>query len=141
MARKAGQANSKVSGDNASLLARDVGRRIKEARLQVGLSRRDFAARLGVSAQQIHKYEIGQDAVPLHRLLIAAKLFGVPPETFWSEGAMAVIPSDVTGRADISTLQLVRAYRRIGDVKVRRRLLQLVKQMADNKGAEEPAES
>ena len=119
---------------SASQLAQEVGRRIKEVRLERGLSRRDFGAKLGVSGQQIEKYENGKDTVPLHRLLTLASICGVPPQAFWGQADMAARSPGIPGAADISTLQLVRAYRRIADAKVRRRLLQLVKQMAGDDG-------
>jgi transcriptional regulator with XRE-family HTH domain len=127
MDRRVEPASSLELDHNASQLAQKVGRRIKDVRLERGLSRRDFGAKLGVSGQQIEKYENGKDTVPLHRLLKLASICGVPPQAFWSHGDISVL---TTGAADTSALQLVRAYRRIADAKVRRRLLQLVKQMA-----------
>jgi transcriptional regulator with XRE-family HTH domain len=115
---------------SAAQLAQKVGRRIKEVRLERGLSRRDFGATLGVSGQQIEKYENGKDTVPLHRLLKLASICGVSPQAFWSHGDMSVHAPGTIGAADTSTLQLVRAYRRIADAKVRRRLLQLAKRLA-----------
>jgi hypothetical protein len=85
---------------------------------------------LGVAYQQIHKYEIGKDTIPLHRLLKLASMWGVPPQSFWDQADTAVGNTGIFGDADLSTLQLVRAYQRIGDAKLRRRLLQLVKQMS-----------
>lgn len=121
---------------NASLLAQEVGRRMREARLQRGLSRRDFGAKLGVSPQQIYKYESGRDAVPLHRLLTLAAIVGVSPHALWGQADTPGVAHAWLGAADISTIELVRAYTRISDAKVRKSLLQLVKQMA---GAEAPA--
>jgi transcriptional regulator with XRE-family HTH domain len=118
------------SDNRASLLAREVGLRMREARLQRGLSRRAFGAKLGVSAQQIHKYEIGRDTVPLHRLLVLAKMCGVSPETFWSRAEATEVLAGINAETNTSVLQLVHAYRRIGNARVRKQLLQLVKQMA-----------
>jgi transcriptional regulator with XRE-family HTH domain len=115
---------------SASRLAQQVGRRIKEARLEQGLSRRDFGAKLGISPQQIHKYETGKDAVPLYRLLTLASICGVSPQALWGQSDSAQVSPVALGAPDANILQLVRAYRRIGDAKVRKRLLQLVKQMA-----------
>lgn len=131
------QVGSRNLAESASLLAKKVGRKIKEARLQCGLSRQDFGEKLGVSGQQIHKYEIGQDAVPLHRLLTLAEVCGIPPQGFWSPADAAAVVPGIAGPSDIGTLQLVRAYRRITDAKVRRRLLQLVKQMAGDQDESE----
>jgi transcriptional regulator with XRE-family HTH domain len=131
MDRRVEPVSSLESDHNASHLAQKVGRRIKDVRLERGLSRRDFGAKLGVSGQQIEKYENGKDTVPLHRLLKLASICGISPQTFWSHGDISALGASVIRSAeDISTLQLVRAYRRIADAKVRRRLLQLVKQMA-----------
>jgi transcriptional regulator with XRE-family HTH domain len=139
MDRSVDPVGSVESGFNASLLAQEVGRRIKEARLERGWSRRDFGAKLGVSGQQIQKYESGKDAVPLHRLLVLSSICGVSPQTFWGQnGSTAVIPG-TPHATDVSTLQLVRAYRRIGDATLRKRLLQLITQMAGDN--EEPARS
>jgi transcriptional regulator with XRE-family HTH domain len=122
------------SAVSASVLAQEVGRRIKESRLERGLSRRDLGARLGVSGQQIHKYENGKDAVPLHRLLALASMCGVSPQAFWSHADTSAEPPSIPGAPDVGTLQLVQAYRRIGDAKVRGLLLQLAKQMAGGDG-------
>ena len=131
MDRRVEPVSSLESDYSAPQLALKVGRRIKEVRLERGLSRRDFGAKLGVSGQQIEKYENGKDAVPLHRLLTLASICGVSPQVFWSHADTAADTSGVVGCADSSsTLQLIRAYRRISDTKVGRRLLQLVKQMA-----------
>ncbi len=137
MDRSVDLVSSGEAGFSASQLARRVGSRIKEIRIAQGLSRRDFGAKLGVSGQQIHKYEIGQDTAPLHRLLMLATIYGVSPQTFWGQAGGGPANPDILGAADCTTLQLVRAYRRIDDAKVRKRLLQLVKQMAGDE--EKPA--
>src|ERR1035438_10874589 len=84
MDRRVEPVSSLELGYSAPQLALKVGRRIKEVRLERGLSRRDFGAKLGVSGQQIEKYENGKDAVPLHRLLTLASICGVSPQVLWS---------------------------------------------------------
>ena len=61
---------------------------------------------------------------------IKEERLGRAPESFWTDTGSH--PSGGTGSetADRSTLQRVRAFQRIGDAKLRRRLLQLMKQMA-----------
>ncbi|HLY23389.1 MAG TPA: helix-turn-helix domain-containing protein [bacterium] len=59
-----------------------VGERIKEARLMAGLSLRDLADRVGVSAQAISKYERGLDKPGSGVLLRLAKALGVRVEYF-----------------------------------------------------------
>ena len=110
--------------------SRQVGGRIKEVRLHLGLSRHELGVRLGVSGQQIEKYENGKDAVPLYRLVSLARLCNRSAESFWTDGESGVVSGEGYNTPDASTLALVRAYKRIGDATQRRRLLQLIKQMA-----------
>jgi transcriptional regulator with XRE-family HTH domain len=64
---------------------RHVGRRIRERRLQRGLSLAELAAALGVSAQQARKYEAGVNGIPAARLPGLAALLGVPTAWFFEE--------------------------------------------------------
>lgn len=54
-----------------------VGRRLREARIQRGLSLAELAAELGVSTPQARKYEAGRNAVPATRLPSLAAALGV----------------------------------------------------------------
>jgi transcriptional regulator with XRE-family HTH domain len=60
-----------------------VGRRMRERRVQRGLSLAELAASLGISTQQARKYEAGQNAVPAARLISLALLLGVSPDWFF----------------------------------------------------------
>jgi len=125
-----------IAGLGSSELGSVVGLRIKELRLRQGLSRRDFARTLGVSAQQIHKYETGKDAVPLRRLLVLASLYDVAPDFFWRSDSPAM--EDNSAADDSGTLRLMRAYRKIADPQMRLRVLRLVTSIA---GEAESAEA
>jgi transcriptional regulator with XRE-family HTH domain len=110
-------------------LAQKVGRQIKEERLNHGLSRHELGVKIGVSGQQIDKYESGRDTIPLHRLFTLSRLFNRTPESFWT-GVTSHASADADSEvADNSTIQLVRAYKRIGDAKLRRQLLRLMKHL------------
>ena len=117
------------SGQDRHQLAQRVGRQIREERLGRGLTQRELGRTIGVSGQQIEKYEKGMDTIPLHRLFTLAQLFRRTPESFWTDTAVH-LSSAAGGEADRSTLQAMRAYQRIGNPELRKRLLQLMKQMA-----------
>ena len=56
----------------------DIGRRIKLRRIQLGLSQRDLARKIGpVAFQQVQKYENGTDRVSASRLYLIAEALGV----------------------------------------------------------------
>lgn len=56
----------------------ELGQRLWRLRLQRGITRREAAERLGVTAQQIQKYELGQDRLSIGRLVRLASLLEVP---------------------------------------------------------------
>jgi transcriptional regulator with XRE-family HTH domain len=62
-----------------------VGRRLRERRVQRGLSLAALAEALGVSTQQLRKYEAGVNGVPAARLPDLGLLLGVPPAWFFEE--------------------------------------------------------
>ena len=61
----------------------EVGGKIKAQRRLVGMSQDTLAARLGVTFQQIQKYEKGANRVSSSRLAMIAEVFGVPPAYFF----------------------------------------------------------
>ena len=60
-----------------------VGRRVRELRVQRGLSLAEVAASLGVSTQQVRKYEAGRNGIPAARLPALAGCLGVPLAWFF----------------------------------------------------------
>jgi transcriptional regulator with XRE-family HTH domain len=109
-------------------------------RMIVGMSQEKLGEALGLTFQQVQKYEKGTNRIGASRLQQIAKVLGVPIEFFF-EGApnvssQGVVASDVAPGyvADfLSTsegVQLTRAFVRITDPKIRRRLISLVKAMA-----------
>ncbi len=60
----------------------NIGKRLKSIRLQAGLSQRDLAEKVGISARAISKYERGLDSPGSAVLIRLAKAFGVRVEYF-----------------------------------------------------------
>lgn len=60
-----------------------VGRKIAEIRLAFGLTREDIASKIGVTHQQIAKYEKGENRISIGRLILIASLFGKAPSYFY----------------------------------------------------------
>ena len=120
-----------------------VGSRIRLRRNMLGMSQEKLGENLGITFQQIQKYEKGTNRVGASRLQAIASILGVPVAFFFEE-----VPGGETadGRVlleDASMLlaleycsspeglQLNRAFVKIRDLKVRRRLLDLVKSLSD----------
>jgi transcriptional regulator with XRE-family HTH domain len=130
-----------------------VGARLRMRRNLVGLSQEQLGKALGLTFQQIQKYERGVNRMGASRLYQIAKLLTVPVAFFFEEmpAAAGFAPQHgfanneqapledgpASGDYDIlrrrETLELVRAYYRIQDPKQRRKVYELVRSMADDK--------
>jgi transcriptional regulator with XRE-family HTH domain len=64
---------------------REIGARLQWARGALGATRREFAEVLGVSAQQILKYELGQSRVSAGQLVAIARAFKIPFSRLFGE--------------------------------------------------------
>jgi transcriptional regulator with XRE-family HTH domain len=119
-----------------------VGSRIRLRRNMLGMSQEKLGENLGITFQQIQKYEKGTNRVGASRLQAIASILSVPV-AFFFEDAPGRENGNASGLAeDNSTtyvvdflnsaegLQLNRAFVRIADAKVRRKVVDLVKALA-----------
>lgn len=76
-----------------------LGRRIAALRAQRGLTQAALALRLGISPQQVQKYEAGANRVSVSRLGAIAVVLGVEPATFFSgpSAGEPMGPDDLSG--------------------------------------------
>ena len=116
-----------------------LGKRLRRRRRLLGLTQQQLASAVGVRFQQIQKYECGANRISAARLWELAEALEVPINYFY-EGLEADAGGDTTGDAvkrseqvlaRKETLDLVRAYYKLGD-KPRRRLLDLAKSLDEN---------
>lgn len=121
-----------------------IGSRLRLRRLAMGFSQETLARSLGITFQQIQKYERGTNRIFASRLFHLARVLRVPVSYFFqgiaSEGGLssgspsAAPPAEETvqellGRSD--TLKLIQAFNRISDPTVRRQIYALVKSVGD----------
>lgn len=123
-----------------------VGGRIRLRRNMLGMSQEKLGENLGITFQQIQKYEKGTNRVGASRLQAIASILGVPVAFFFEDiaGAETTAPRgfaedqglafDVSFCTSAEGLQLNRAFVRIADPKVRRRIIDLVKSLAADGG-------
>jgi len=110
-----------------------VGRNIRIQRLAKGLSQIDLAGQLGVTFQQVQKYERGANRIGAGRLVGIAIALRVPVMTLFEgiRGARAAVdPSPQALLANPEHLLLLQAFSRVEDKAVRRALVGLVLQVA-----------
>lgn len=120
-----------------------VGGRIRLRRNMISMSQEKLGDSLGITFQQIQKYEKGSNRVGASRLQAIAQILGVPVSYFF-DGAPGLETDAPAGFAEDSEtetmtafygssegLVLARAFVKIRDPKLRRRVVDLVKAMAD----------
>lgn len=127
-----------------------VGGRVRMRRTLLGLSQEKLGDAVGLTFQQIQKYERGANRVGASRLYEFSRILDVPISFFFDElpaelktykGRMArglqdqdQMPIETDPLARRETLELVRAYYRITNPRVRRRVFELTKALAKAEG-------
>ena len=62
-----------------------VGERIRKRRILQAMTLRELGERIGITPQQIQKYEEGQESVEASRLVALARALGVQPQYFFTK--------------------------------------------------------
>ena len=107
-----------------------VGSHIAFLRAANGLSQSALASALGVSFQQVQKYETGKNRVGAGRLQAIAERLGVPVASFFEAEPDAGTENGPALLRVSGSLELLRAYNQIADDQMRRDVLALVKSAA-----------
>jgi transcriptional regulator with XRE-family HTH domain len=121
----------------------EVGRRIRIQRMARGMSQTELGKRIGVTFQQVQKYEKGANRVGAGRLTRIATVLEVPVSTFFgASGGQGDQTAPTAGRSDLEyliqpgALRLLRAYGQIKPGALQRSIVVLVERLA---GLVEPA--
>lgn len=116
-----------------------IGRRIRLRRLMIGMSQERLGERLGLTFQQVQKYEKGANRVGGSRLCAISRVLNVPPGYFFEglDDRGGTAPSDAADDAlsFLATgegLRLVAAFQRIANRETRLKLIDLIGSIADD---------
>jgi transcriptional regulator with XRE-family HTH domain len=122
----------------ANAVDRHVGVRIRTQRIVRGFSQTELGKAVGITFQQVQKYEKGTNRVSASRLQQIANVLEVTPDFFFDGASakavgdsgceeVAVIDEFISSRDGVALSQ---AFTRIRDVKIRRSIVLLVEQIA-----------
>lgn len=124
-----------------------VGSRVRLRRMLIGMSQEKLGELLGLTFQQVQKYEKGANRIGASRLFDISSILGVPVSYFFddlpsTDPAFRKQQNGVGATADVDAgpymmefvssaegFQLVRAFTKITDPRVRKRMLELVKSL------------
>jgi|GraSoiStandDraft_1057264.scaffolds.fasta_scaffold304311_2 transcriptional regulator with XRE-family HTH domain len=109
-----------------------IGARLRVRRRASGLSQQRLAERLGVTFQQVQKYERGTNRIAGSTLISIAEALDTPASYFLGEGAASAVEDEaLVNIAQRGASDLLRQYVHIRSPKVRAAVLQLVRALAD----------
>jgi transcriptional regulator with XRE-family HTH domain len=127
-----------------------VGSRVRFRRMLLGMSQEKLGERLGLTFQQIQKYEKGINRIGASRLFDLSQVLGVPVQFFYEEAPSGeprqLVPNGFAEKPEEGSiveflrsrdgLELNKAFVRISDAKARRAIVDLVRSLAndDTKG-------
>ncbi|HEY2447092.1 MAG TPA: helix-turn-helix domain-containing protein [Rhizomicrobium sp.] len=131
-----------VPKKQANSVDAQVGNRVRLRRMLVGMSQEKLGELLGLTFQQVQKYEKGVNRIGAGRLYHVAQILGVPVSYFYEDVADQspdiapsnndrATPSAVEFLSSSEGMQLTLAFMHIKEPKIRRRVIDLVKSLAD----------
>jgi len=131
-----------------------VGSRVRQRRTLLGMSQEKLGDAVGLTFQQIQKYERGTNRIGCSRLYEFSKVLDVPVSYFFDEMPVNVLVGRPGGKgrrgladggadfqhekdplAKRETLELVRAYYKIVEPRVRKRIFEMVKTLGQTSAA------
>ncbi|HEY0121529.1 MAG TPA: helix-turn-helix transcriptional regulator [Rhizobium sp.] len=119
-----------------------VGSRVRMRRLMLGMSQERLADQIGVTFQQVQKYEKGTNRIGASRLQAIASVLAVPVAFFFQQDNTQPLATDglgaISGLEDLSDfltskegLSLNKAFMKINDPSIRQSVLMLIKSLAN----------
>jgi transcriptional regulator with XRE-family HTH domain len=116
----------------------EVGRRVRSRRLECRLSQTELADRIGVTFQQVQKYEKGVNRIGAGRLQRISEALEVPI-TFFFSGAPGAPARETSGNAESifgfmqtsGSVRIVKAFHKIKSRKARQLLVEMAEELAD----------
>ena len=122
-----------------------VGSRVRMRRMMLAMSQEKLGDALGLTFQQVQKYEKGTNRIGASRLQQISDILRVPVAFFFEGAPIASAPHGSNGSAlsmaqiddfvsDSNGLRLIAAFMRINNAALRRRIVMLVQEIAGDDG-------
>lgn len=109
-----------------------VGKKLKNLRGLRGLTQTDVAKSLGISFQQVQKYELGRNRISASKLFEVSRILNVPPAYFF-DGLTDDTPSGSV--IDLETARIACAVAKITDERLKTQIRAFIDAVADYKPA------
>lgn len=115
-----------------------VGQRLRKRRVMLGIPQTELAKYLGITFQQVQKYETGKNRIGASRLYEISEMLEIPvtffyqelPKSYKKKGMAEDLEQEPYGENEVmnrETLDLVKSYHKILDPTLRKKLLDTIK--------------
>jgi transcriptional regulator with XRE-family HTH domain len=134
-----------MAGKKPNPVDAHVGSRVRLRRMLLGMSQERLGESMGLTFQQVQKYEKGVNRIGASRLFQISKILDVPVQFFFEEAPNLGNGKQLHGMAEPESeafileflnsregLELNRAFVKIGDAKVRKSIVDLVRALSSN---------
>jgi len=141
-------ASERMAGKKPNPVDAHVGSRVRLRRMLLGMSQERLGESMGLTFQQVQKYEKGVNRIGASRLFQISKILDVPVQFFFEEAPYRGDGNAVRGTAEPDSeafileflnsregLELNRAFVKIGDAKVRKSVVDLVRALSGSSSA------
>jgi len=141
-------ASERMAGKKPNPVDAHVGSRVRLRRMLLGMSQERLGESMGLTFQQVQKYEKGVNRIGASRLFQISKILDVPVQFFFEEAPYNGDGNAVRGMAEPDSeafileflnsregLDLNRAFVKIGDAKVRKSVVDLVRALSGSSSA------
>ena len=108
-----------------------IGRKIRQRRIQLGLSQERLGERMGISYQQVQKYEKGLSNLTVWRFQQIARILHVPTDFFLEDISVAREVSPPYGAFSNEEKRLLKEFRMISKPSVRKAFLRLIQAVSE----------
>ncbi len=106
-----------------------IGHRVREARLAKGLSQTELGNELGISFQQVQKYEKGTNRIGSGRLWAISRILGTPV-SFFFEGLSTEDSAPEDHPLSRGTIKAAKELSEINDPEIKSQVMRLIKAVA-----------
>jgi transcriptional regulator with XRE-family HTH domain len=137
----------RMAGKKPNPVDAHVGSRVRLRRMLLGMSQERLGESMGLTFQQVQKYEKGVNRIGASRLFQISKILDVPVQFFFEEAPRSGDASPARGMAEPDSetfileflnsregLELNRAFVKISDARVRKSVVDLVRALSSGDG-------
>lgn len=116
-----------------------IGKKIRNRRIAIGMSQDSLAKQIGITFQQIQKYEVGTNSLSVYRLYELCKPLKITPSYFLETNDLdikladfLVSDKDESSVSERELLEIIKSLQRIKDPSIRKRISNLIRSIADS---------